>query len=130
QTSAVEPRPIKVFGCLLATKRPVLLGSTLFVAKGSPTIDPHTVALASPWAAYSLTGHGTDFNQVVLALRNLKTGKVTRRANADPGPLGPEQFSSVTAIGVNAAGAFAWISIGSAIGGPQNAREVAAVDST
>jgi hypothetical protein len=130
QVSAIEPRAVKVFGCLFATERSALLGSTLFVAKGSPTIDPHTVALASPWVAYSLTGHSTDFNSVVLALRNLKTGKVTRRSNAGPGPLGPEQFSKVTAIGVNAAGAFAWISIGSAIGGPQNAREVGAVDST
>jgi hypothetical protein len=121
--------PVKVFGCTLAAGKTVLLGSTAINLEGGPlTIDPRTLALSDTRVAYSLTEGGTDFNQVYVALRNLATGRVERRPSAAPGPLGPEGFSKVTAIGVDEAGAFAWISVGSAIGAPHKAREVAAVD--
>jgi hypothetical protein len=130
QTSAAEPKSVNVFGCTLAAGKTVLLGSTATDLTGAHLmIDPHTLALSGSRVAYCLTEGGIDSNQVYVALRNLATGKLERRPNASPGPLGPESFSKVSRVVLNRAGAFAWISTGSSITG-ERAREVAAVDSS
>jgi hypothetical protein len=130
KASTPQPRPVNVFGCSLRTGKAILLGSTAIDLTGAHMmIDSRIVVLSGSRVAYSLTEGGEDFNQVYVALRNLVTGKVERRPNAGPGPLGPENFSKVTKIGVNKAGAFAWISTGSSIGG-DSADEVAAVNTT
>jgi hypothetical protein len=130
QASAAEPKPMNVYGCTLAAGKTVLLGTTAIDLTGAHLmIDPHTLALSGSRVAYSLTEGGTDFNQVYVALRNLANGKLERRPNASPGPLGPENFSKVTRVVLTNAGAFAWLSTGSSITG-ERAREVAAVDSS
>jgi hypothetical protein len=125
-TRALASEPSNVFGCTLPAGRSVLLGSTRAV-HGFPVIDPRTIALSSPWVAYSLTVQGKDGNTVSVALRNLETDKVKRQSRAEPWPPGAEHSSKVTKIGVNKAGAFAWISTRASIGGGR-AREVAGVD--
>lgn len=130
RASAAEPKPINVYGCTLAAGKTVLLGSTAIDLTGDRLmIDPHALALSGSRVAYSLTEGGTDSNQVYVALRNLATGKLERRPNASPGPLGPENFSKVTRVVLSNAGALAWVSTGSSITG-EGAREVAAVDSS
>jgi hypothetical protein len=120
---------VRVFGCMFATAKPVSLGTTSLAADAA-TIEPRTVALTSPWAAYSLSEQGSVFGEVYVALKNLRTGKAKRKADAGLDQLGPGKSSAVTDIVVSAAGAVAWIVTGSAEGPPRQAREIVAIDST
>ena len=125
---------VRIFGCLFATGRPVLLGSTEPTGKPPQTptsgsLDLKAISLQAPWVGYASTYSGTDFNQVRVVVRNLRTGKVKLFRQAGPPLDEPETFSAVTDLAVGGSGSLAWIGRSSSIGGA-SAREVASVDSS
>lgn len=121
------PESVRVLGCLFGPGRSFLLGTTLPAKAGWPgagRIDPETIAVATPWTAYSTSAMGVDFNSVRVVVRNLRAGTVSAMANAAP-QLGVEAHSTVTDIALAPDGAVAWISHGRSHGTPRLASEVA-----
>lgn len=111
-----DPESVRVFGCLFGPGRSLLLGTTLVgFMNGSPgRINTEAIAVATPFAAYSTTSQGVDFNDVSLHVRNLRTGAAYTVTQPIP-VFGVEQVSAVTDIAVMSSGTAAWIGTGRSI---------------
>lgn len=117
----------RVVGCLFNPSHLVMLGTTRYVSTRYPakeTINPEVAAIAAPFAAYSTSFQGVDFNRVWAVVRNLRTGEVVDVAETSPG-VGVEHVSSVTDLAISASATVAWISQGRSLAGGRRNSEVA-----
>lgn len=135
--SASSSGPAFLYGCMFATRRPVLLGATEQNSRrsGKPNggaIDPKLVSLHAPWVAYPSSYSIESANQLWVTLRDLRTGKVKLIHPAEPELAAILKTNAVTDLAVGANGSFAWISVAEGLGTEigAEAREVAAVDSS
>lgn len=105
-----DPESVRVFGCLFGPGRSLLLGTTVpgFRNGSAGQIDTEAIAVATPFAAYSTTSQGVDFNIVSVKVSNLRTGAVFTVTQPIPF-FGVEQVSAVTDIVVAPSGTAAWI---------------------
>jgi hypothetical protein len=129
--------PALLYGCMFATRHPVLLGTTEQNSRrpGKPNggaIDPKLVSLHAPWVAYPSSYSIEYANQLWVTLRDLRTGNVKLIHPAEPELAAIYKTNAVTDVAVGANGSFAWISVAEGFGteAGAEAREVAAVDSS
>lgn len=94
-----------VYGCAAHSGRRFRLGTTGFCNRAE-RVGP--VAVAGRLAAVALTSCGVDTGSTTVQVRRLSDGAVLSAYPAAAAP-GPESFTSVSAIVVDAAGAVAWI---------------------
>lgn len=113
-----DPESVRVFGCLFGTGRSSLLGKTIegLINGSAGTINAEALAVATPFAAYSTTRLGIDFNDVSVEVRNLRTGAVFTVQRPIP-VFRVEQVSLVTDIVVTSTGTAAWIGQGRSLAG-------------
>lgn len=124
------PEGARVYGCLFAAGRPVLLGRT-FAFLDHARVETDAFALHAPRVAYAETFMGVDFNRVHLVVRDLRTGKVEQEQDAAPKTPLVESFTSVADIELTGTGAVAWSSEKTSMVDRRHpAREVAATDSS
>jgi hypothetical protein len=127
----VDPESVRVFGCLLATNRPMLLGRTFAwlgegletPSKGRITTEP--IALHAPWVSYATTANGVDFGRLWVLVRNLRTGETPFAVSAELKAGIVEATPLLDGIAVTATGTAAWISTTYSPSGKPAAREVA-----
>lgn len=101
-----------VYGCSSRTRHVTRLGtssSCIRAQRAGP------FAVAGQLVAYGVESCGVDTGSSEVLVRRLSDGKVMLARAAMTGFLGPEAYSSVTAIVVRADGAVAWIGSGSSI---------------
>lgn len=94
-----------VYGCAAHTDRRFRLGTTAFCNRAERA---GLAAVAGRVAALALTTCGVDTGSTTVQVRRLSDGAVLSAYPAAQAP-GPESFTSVSAIVVDAAGAVAWI---------------------
>jgi hypothetical protein len=122
-----DPEGARVVGCLFSPSHLMTLGTTRYVSTQYPakeTINPEVAAIAAPFAAYSTSFQGVDFNRVWAVVRNLRTDQVINVVPASP-HVGVEPVSSITDLTVTASATVAWISQGRSLAGRRRNAEVA-----
>jgi hypothetical protein len=123
-----DPDGARLIGCLRGNEHTLRLGTTVSGNSGwnplKGAVNPEVAAVAAPFAAYSTSLSGIDFNRAWAIVRNLETGEVLQTADADPHG-GVEQSSTVTDMAVRHSGTVAWISQGKFVGGGRSWDQVA-----
>lgn len=123
-----DPEDVRVIGCLFSTGRALALGTSRGAPRGfkplAGAVNPEVAAVTAPFAAYSTSVQGVDFNRIWVIVRNLITGEVLQTVSAAP-KVGVEPESSATDMAVSHSGAVAWISQGRSLGGGGRNSEVA-----
>lgn len=119
---------VRVIGCLFSSGHALRLGTSRGALSGlnplAGAVNPKVAAITAPFAAYSTSVAGIDFNRIWAIVRNLNTGEVLQTVNASP-KVGVEPESSVTDMAVTHFGSVAWISQGRSFGSGNRNSEVA-----
>lgn len=118
QEAERSPESVRVFGCLLGPGRSFLLGTTVagFRNGSAGQINTETIAVAAPFAAYSTSSVGIDFNVASVKVRNLRTGAAYTVHYPVPA-FTVEQVSSISDIVVTPSGTVGWIGEGRFVAG-------------